>query len=134
MNIYLDIDGVLITKEGNSAQGVAEFLKFITASHNVYWLTTHCRGDAQTATWWLEDKLPVDARPLLDKIKPTNWQSLKTEAIDFNQDFRWLDDYVMQAELDVLKSNRVEEKLLLIDLKAEPGILNKLMNTSWKNI
>lgn len=44
MNIYLDIDGVLITKNGQPAEYVEEFLEHIINKHNVFWLTTHCRG------------------------------------------------------------------------------------------
>ena len=36
-------------------------------------------------------------------IKPTDWGTLKTDAIDFGEEFYWLDDYPFQAELNVLK-------------------------------
>ncbi|PLX27155.1 hypothetical protein C0583_04615 [Candidatus Parcubacteria bacterium] len=128
MNIYLDIDQVLIKKDSKPADYVSEFLKYITDKHNVYWLTTHCRGNAQVTAQYLQDKLPDEVLPCLDKIKSTNWQTLKTEAIDFSQDFRWLDDYVMQAESNVLAENNAKEKIILINLKSEPDKLKQIMN------
>ena len=71
MNIYLDIDGVMITKDNSPADYVVDFLKYITDNHDVYWLTTHCQGDAQTTILYLKDKLPNDAIPFLKKIKQT---------------------------------------------------------------
>jgi hypothetical protein len=128
MNIYLDIDGVLITKDGGPAHGVLEFLKYITDNHQACWLTTHCRGDAETAVRYLQDKLPAEAMPFLRKIKATSWQTLKTEAIDFSQDFRWLDDYAMQAELDVLAKNKAKDRLMMIDLRGNKNMLISLIN------
>jgi len=58
MNIYLDIDGVLITKNGQPALGVVEFLTYLTKNHTVYWLTTHCRGGESNAVEYLKNKLP----------------------------------------------------------------------------
>ena len=46
MNIYLDIDGVLLANEENLAIGASEFIKYAANNFDVYWLTTHCNGDA----------------------------------------------------------------------------------------
>lgn len=46
MNIYLDIDGVILANDKQPAKFAKEFLKFITDNYDVYWLTTHCKGDA----------------------------------------------------------------------------------------
>ena len=46
MNIYLDIDGVIITNNFQPAEHLGEFLKYILEKHKVYWLTTHCKGDS----------------------------------------------------------------------------------------
>jgi hypothetical protein len=123
MNIYLDIDGVLLTKESKPAKHVFDFLVYITNNHQVYWLTTHCRGEVQAPIQYLKDKLSEDTLPFLEKIKPTIWQTLKTEAIDFSKDFLWFDDYIMQAEKKVLEKNNAAEKIVIIDLKSNPNIL-----------
>lgn len=45
MNIYLDIDGVILTKEGKQMQYLKEFLLYVfdLAGENIYWLSTHCK-------------------------------------------------------------------------------------------
>ena len=42
MNVYVDIDGVLLANEENLAIGAAEFIKYAADNFDVYWLTTHC--------------------------------------------------------------------------------------------
>ena len=123
MNLYLDIDGVLLTKAGEPANFVSEFLEHITRHHGCYWLSTHCRGDVAPVIEWLQRKLPAETMQHVRKIKPTNWGTLKTDAINFNHDFWWLDDYVMEAEKSMLKQNGCEDKFILMDLKSNPNQL-----------
>lgn len=44
MNIYLDIDGVILANDKQPALHAKEFLKYITDNYPTYWLTTHCKG------------------------------------------------------------------------------------------
>jgi hypothetical protein len=128
MNIYLDIDGVLIDKNGQPTKHVAEFLAHVTGKHEVYWLTTHCKGNAEPAVRHLKKSLPAEAHPYLEKIRATDWDTLKTEAIDFSQDFRWLDDYPMMSELGILAEHKAEKKIILIDLKKNPEVLGDFVS------
>lgn len=48
---------------------------------------------------------------------------LKTEAIDFSSDFLWLDDYAFDGEQAMLKEYGALDKLVLIDLAANPDQL-----------
>jgi hypothetical protein len=48
MNVYLDIDGVLLANEENLAIGAAEFIKYAVEHFDVYWLTTHCMNSNPT--------------------------------------------------------------------------------------
>ena len=43
MNIYIDIDGVLLTKKQELPNDSLEFIDFITKNYDCFWLTTHCR-------------------------------------------------------------------------------------------
>ena len=52
-NIYLDIDGVVITKDGKQANYLEEFLEHIVSTYDCYWLTTHCKGDCIPAMQYL---------------------------------------------------------------------------------
>jgi hypothetical protein len=77
---------------GDSAQGLAEFIR-ATAKYDVYWLTTHCMdGDPSRAQAMLKYDLPQELHPLIDRIKPTVWNERKTEAIDFTKEFVWYRD------------------------------------------
>jgi hypothetical protein len=127
MNIYLDIDGVLLHKDGTPANGAAYFLKFITDNFDCYWLTTHCNGDARTAVNYLKGKLSNETIALLGEIKPTNMTALKTDQIDFSREFIWLDDYVMQSERAILEEKGCLNSLFEINLTADPNSLNRLM-------
>lgn len=114
MNIYLDIDGVLITKTIRPAEGVTEFLKHMTENHDCYWLTTHCKDGQCHAKRYVEGVLPKEAMQYVRKIKPTDWQTYKTEAIDFSKDFRWFDDTLMSKEKEVLKKNEALDKFVRV--------------------
>jgi len=127
MNIYLDIDGVLVSKYHEPVEGLKEFLERITGVHDCYWLTTHCRdGKNERAVEQLEAVYGAGILESANKIKPTAWQTFKTEAIDFSQDFRWLDDYVMLYEETILKKENAHSKLILINLQTNPKQLANL--------
>jgi len=131
MNIYLDIEGVLVDRYGNSANGVLDFLKYITTHHTVYWLTTHCRTGGNRAVEYLSYKLPAEALTYLEKIKPNDWQTYKTEAIDFSKEFKWFDNNLMEAEKQELLAHNKLESFVLIDLKDNPNQLGDLVRSEF---
>jgi hypothetical protein len=118
IKLYLDIDGVLLTaKHTRAADGVDEFIDFVTTHFECYWLTTHCKGDSRTALKYLEQFMqPETIEKLKDAVRPTNWDALKTEAIDFESAFYWLDDNPLQVERTLLEKNRVSDRLILVNL------------------
>jgi hypothetical protein len=119
IKLYLDIDGVLLTaKHTRAADGVDEFVDFVTTYFECYWLTTHCKGDSRTALKYLAQFMQLETiEKLKDTVRPTNWDALKTEAIDFESDFYWLDDNPLQVERKQLGDKGVEDRLMMIDLK-----------------
>lgn len=125
-NLYLDIDGTLLTKSGKPANGLTEFLKVATEKYNCYWLTTHCNGDATQPFLYLVGKVSPEAVPYLEKIKPTTWRLWKTEGINFDEDFIWLDDCPFEGEQKILAEHQVLERLIVIDLKSKPDQLMAL--------
>lgn len=115
--LYLDIDGVLLTlKQTRAADYAIEFIEFVTGSFDCYWLSTHCKGDARNAIRYLTPYFDEQILQLLSQVKPTNWDTLKTEAIDFSHDFIWLEDYPFNAEKEVLKKHGRLQNLILVDL------------------
>ncbi|KKS62584.1 MAG: hypothetical protein UV28_C0008G0004 [Candidatus Collierbacteria bacterium GW2011_GWE2_42_48] len=130
MKVYLDIDDTLIntdiynTRPANYLKG---FLEYILENHDVYWLTTHCNGDATVPVAYLARFVTSDIVQLIMKIKPTKWRVLKTEAIDMASDFVWLDDTLSWGEEETLKSNNKLDSHITIDLDKNPDVLKDLI-------
>lgn len=100
MHLYLDIDGVLLTKKNPvAATNSAHFLQFVTTHFTCFWLTTHCKGDASQAVTYLTPYFSSEILKVLEKIQPTNWSTLKTEGIQLASEFFWIEDYPMNAYL-----------------------------------
>ena len=121
MNIYFDIDGVL-KGVASPVEDLVELVTYVLDNipGHVYWLTTHCKGGANNAIYALQD---VFDEKLLDRmakeIQPTDWGTLKTDAIDFDQPFLWLDDDLWQSELLVLKEHGAVNSHVMMDWKDE---------------
>lgn len=123
-NLYLDIDGTIITiHDDKEAKHLNEFLSYAVKNYNCYWLTSHCKGDVRPALYYVKSRVSQESFALLEKFKPTNWDLWKTEAIDFDSDFIWLDDYVFDTEKEILMEEGVLEKLILVDLDENPNQL-----------
>ena len=110
MNLYLDVDGVILTSSKSDgrktlASGVEPFIDYILEHYRCYWLTTHCHGDVQNVLSYLQPFCSSSLMSKLEKLRPTSFQTFKTEAIDFSQPFLWFDDYAFSHEIEVLKKN-----------------------------
>ncbi len=131
MNIYLDIDGVLLhdslSNNGALADHATELLKEVTSRHQCYWLTTHCRGGENRAPEYLSPKLPSHAKEYVNKIIPIDWGSWKTDAIDFSKDFRWIDDDVYDPEREALARHNCLDKLIFVNLQENPKQLRDIV-------
>lgn len=131
MNIYLDIDGVLLANEENAANHVHEFLELINDRFpdSTYWLTTHCRGNARTAIERLRMVLPPKTVELLQIIKPTMWREAKTEAIDFTEPFLWFDDDLFEDEREELIKQNALGNWIEVDLSIDQDQLAKFVSS-----
>ncbi|KKS05037.1 hypothetical protein A2W45_01675 [Candidatus Curtissbacteria bacterium RIFCSPHIGHO2_12_41_11] len=127
MNIYLDIDGVILANDIQEAKHSKEFIKYLTDNHNVYWLTTHCKGDAEYTVNFVSRYFDPETIELLKKIKPTNWDTLKTEAIDFDKPFLWFDDQLFDSEKDELDCRNLLDSWIEIDLSKNVDQLKDLI-------
>ncbi|OON71074.1 hypothetical protein [Hymenobacter sp. CRA2] len=108
---------MLLTKRPvQAAIGGAAFIRFVTAQFECYWLTTHCRGEAATAVRYLAGYYDADTIELLQSVKPTTWDTLKTEALDFTTDFFWLEDAPFESEKRVLERYGRLHRLILVEL------------------
>jgi hypothetical protein len=105
MNIYLDIDGVILGVE-SPIEDLIEFITYILDNfpNSTYWLTTHCKGGENNTNYTLRGVYPDElVDRMIGAIKPTDWNVLKTDAIDFSQPFIWFDDDLFLAEKKVLE-------------------------------
>ena len=93
MKIYLDIDGVLLTRDHKIPEYAEEFISYLISHHEVFWLTTHCRGGVNGAIKYLSQFYSGTILAGLKQVIHTDWMDVKTEAIDFNSEFIWLEDF-----------------------------------------
>ena len=135
MNIYLDIDGVLLQKDGTLAEYFEEFLEFFVSKHDVFWLTTHCRGGENNAIRHITQYNEINERSLdlLQKIKPTDWDVLKTEGIDFSQDFVWFDYNFLEAEKKELLKQDAYSRFHQVNLIENPDQLRAIKELDFIN-
>lgn len=128
MNIYLDVDGVLLANDRRAANGADEFLQVVLTKYpdSTYWLTTHCWRGVNRAPRTLAPVLMPETVHLLNKIKPTDWNELKTDAIDFSKPFLWFDDDLFDDEREVLRTHNAEQNHILVDLYKNPNHLAEL--------
>lgn len=119
MKIYLDIDGVILKKDLTIPDHGEEFISFLITNYDCYWLTTHCSGANNKAINYLSKYYPLSTVEQLKIIKQTNWKDLKTEAIDLNSDFIWLEDYPFESEKKVLREANKINSLVKVNLNRE---------------
>jgi hypothetical protein len=125
--IYLDIDGVLLSRRQEVPKGAIDLIRFIVEHFDCYWLTTHCRSGVNKTISYLSPFYNETTLVLLEQIKPTEWETLKTEAIDFKANFYWLEDYPFESELRVLEKYGKSDRLFKINLDV-PGELETILH------
>jgi hypothetical protein len=131
INIYLDIDGVLLSNDRNQALYASKFLKYVLEHYpdTTYWLTTHCKGDAETPIQHIGHLFDNETVELMRKIKPTNWDVWKTDAIDFSKPFLWFDDDCFEYERKVLNQNNVFDNWIEVNLSKDIHQLQKFIDS-----
>ena len=127
MDCYIDINGVLLTHDLKPAEGVVDFLRQVTEKYTCFWLTTHCKGDRNTCVNYLRPILPSQAMWYVEKILPTDWQTLKTEAIKWDRPFVWFDDVLFEAEERELQRHKSFDSFIRVDLNKNPNALELLL-------
>jgi len=129
-NIYLDIDGVLLINENTAAPFADQFLQFIldNSPNNTYWLTTHCWRGINRTREVLAPAFDTKILNMLSVVKPTDWNTAKTDAIDFTKPFLWFDDDLYPEERAVLEAHNALDCHILIDLYKNPNQLKEIVS------
>jgi len=140
VKIYLDIDDTLINNNNyemdeqyiiskpKPAKYLKEFLECMLKNHDVYWLTTHCLGDASTAVSYMANSVSDEIVGLIKKIKPTKWNLTKSEAINMYEDFLWFDDDPTLEDIENLKKHNKLDSLITVNLDENPDILSEFLD------
>ncbi len=130
-NIYLDIDGVILTRGVVPALHLDKFLKYILGEYSVFWLTSKYYGDTKEIIKYLSQFFSPDITLLLDQIKPTRFDLDKTEAIDFTKKFFWLDNELFDSEKSTLRKHNAYNSWIELDLIKNPHQLLYLVNSKF---
>ena len=128
-NIYLDIDGVILTRGVLPAQHLDKFLKYILGNYSVFWLTSRYHGETKKIIGYLSQFLTPEIISLLGQIKPTSFDLDKTAGIDFNRNFFWLDNELFDSEKNTLRIHNVYDSWIELDLIQNPNQLLYLINS-----
>ncbi len=98
--LYIDIDGVLLRSSHSiAAPGAVELIDLAVNHFDCYWLTSYGKdGDPRFALRLLARYFDAATMEKLKRIKPTTWRRLKTEGIDLDSDFVWLDDLSLRSQ------------------------------------
>ena len=124
--VYLDVDGVLLGQsEGRVvlARHASEFLHFLLTRYEVFWLTTHCCGESQPVLDYLRPYASDEFIARLSAVRPTRFDVLKTEALEYAADFYWLDDSPLHVELEDLRRRGQSDRWIEVNTRARPDDL-----------
>ena len=139
MKIYLDIDGTILKNEylqsdngytltSTPAKHLKNFLECILENHDVYWLSTHCRGVVGNPRRYLTGKFDENLLSLVDKVKPAKWVSEKYEVFNFDEEFLWFDDKPSEDDILMLEKHNKLHCLIKVDLDNDPDIFLNFMD------
>jgi hypothetical protein len=145
LNLYLDIDGVLLGRNEKDEialiPNIEEILAFTRKRFDCYWLSTHSRHGIEGVLSYLGPYFPGSTIRMIDHIKAIPWKTLKTEAIDFDRPFLWIDDSPLEFELAILRKKGCLASWLCVDAYHDYGDLSvrlikkrsRDINFEWKN-
>lgn len=130
--MYLDIDGTMIHEDltenyGKPARGLESFLVALRL-YDTFWLTTHCKdGDVTQARRIMKGVLSEEYHEDIDRIQGTVWDTMKTEALDWNSDFIWFDNDIFAEERKALEKCGPNQSVLEVDLRTNPRQLEEIV-------
>ncbi len=144
MKVFLDVDGVLLGIDRDRPQRLRladhalDFLAFVLARAEVYWLAPQCRGDAAAVVDHLvRHTLASDRERLLTlapRVLATTHRGLRTEALPADGRFVWLDDAPEPGELAVLRGRGWLDRWLFVDTREEPDDLRRAQQVLAKRL
>jgi hypothetical protein len=118
IKLYFDIDGVLLKRDSTLADNAEPFLEWCISNFDCFWSTTRDRVGLDGIIAAFKGQLP---EPLIQKIKPTQWLTLKTEAIDLKSNYYLIDDGLLATEREV-----VGDRWISVNVNRDPDGIKKV--------
>jgi len=123
IDIYLNIDGVLLDDNLRPTNYSREFLKYVVPNFETYWLSKRTKDGNSSAIGDLAKIFEPKITQLLYQVRPIRWSFAKTQAIDFSRPFLWFDDeLVVHERLELLK-NHALQNWIKVDLAQDENRL-----------
>lgn len=137
--LYLDIDGVFLrgakgalwNSNWEIAPHAATFLKWALKYHRPIWLTARDQdgnGKGVVAAFNNAAKGDFQISQIAASIPSRAWRGVKTNAIDFREDFLWLDDSPHSEDLITLERERCFQKWIEVNTDARPDDLLRVIS------
>lgn len=121
MNLYLDIDGVILHQSKASVHA-DDFLQLIAHNwpHSTYWISSYAKQGKVILHNLLQPYLKPKTMHMIETFQIASWRNLKTDAINFKQPFLWFDDTLYPEEEKILKHYSAEQCYRPIRLHSDP--------------
>ncbi len=142
IDLYLDLDGVILRRTGNTefngrvefdvAPGAMEFLSWAVANFNCYWLTSRSHDgsydeiDRAFRFAIPTNNTPTETRDLIRAIRPAQWGVEKVSGIDLTRDFYWIDDNPDHASVAALEVAGKSSRLIIASTDQRPDDLDRV--------
>ena len=109
VDIYLNVDGVLLDDNSRPANYSREFIKYIVPNFPTYWLSSRAKDKNSMIIKDLSVVFEPKIIQLISTVRWTRWSFAKTQAIDFSRPFLWFDDeLVVHERLELIRNNALE--------------------------
>ncbi|MBI4033452.1 hypothetical protein HY379_00455 [Candidatus Saccharibacteria bacterium] len=109
LDIYLNVDGVILDGRNRPANYSREFLRYVVPNFSTHWLSSRVKENGSAITRDLAKIFEPKIIELISIVRPTRWSFAKTQGIDFSRPFLWFDDeLVVHERLELIKNNVLE--------------------------
>ena len=128
LNIYFDIDGVLRGTTSPKAD-IIKLLRYCLRHYpdSIYWLTTHCDGEANQTNLAFKGALPaVMVEEVYGTCTPRDCGVLKTDALELELESGWFDDNLFESERMILEGYHVMDSFCRMNPK-DPKMARKAL-------
>ena len=70
--------------------------------------------------------VPPELHADIDRIKPTVWDTMKTQGIDWSRDFIWFDNDISPFEWEKIEQGHENQQAIEVNLRANPNQLHEI--------